>query len=183
MHPEQAATSRHPAEFWEHLGRAVATFGFLERVLAGAILAFTGMRPYNNNENINAAYQAWGTQLEKAVTSTLNTLADMYAAAVKNHPASVISDIDDLVTKIKDAADVRNVLCHAFWDAPDESGKSMPFYIRQRGLVIFETPIDVAYLRNVQLHTCELAAAVINTVTRMGWQFPGGSGPGVKIWS
>jgi hypothetical protein len=39
--PPQYPTNMHGAEFWEALGRAVATFGFLEEVLGKAIFSFT----------------------------------------------------------------------------------------------------------------------------------------------
>jgi hypothetical protein len=37
--PEQYPTHRHEPEFWEALGRCVATFGFLEDIGKGNILA------------------------------------------------------------------------------------------------------------------------------------------------
>ena len=36
--PADFPTHRHKSEFWEKLGRAVATYGFLEEVLGKAIL-------------------------------------------------------------------------------------------------------------------------------------------------
>ena len=42
--PANYPTHRHGAEFWDALGRAVATFGFLEWVLGRAIFALTGTR-------------------------------------------------------------------------------------------------------------------------------------------
>ena len=42
--PANYLTHRHGAEFWEALGRAVATFGFLEWVLGRAIFALIGTR-------------------------------------------------------------------------------------------------------------------------------------------
>ena len=46
----------HASAFWEALGRAVATFGFLEETLGKAIFAYTGMRQIPE-ERINAAYE------------------------------------------------------------------------------------------------------------------------------
>lgn len=48
---------------------------------------------------------------------------------------------------------------------------------------VFETAIDIAFLEQTQLHVCDLAASVMNTVTHMGWQFPGSNGPGEIIWN
>ena len=56
----------------------------------------------------------------------------------------------------------------------------MPFFVDKKNR-IFETPIDVAYLCQVRRHVVELICNVINTVTHMGWRFPGSSGPGNPI--
>jgi hypothetical protein len=41
--------------------------------------------------------------------------------------------------------------------------------------------VDLSFLDQMQQHTVSLICAVINTVTQMGLQFPGTSGPGKKI--
>ncbi|WP_230383104.1 hypothetical protein [Paracoccus shanxieyensis] len=56
--PEGFPTHRHAAEFWEQLGRVIASFGFLEEVLGKAIFAFTATRRYSSAE-IHAEYEAW----------------------------------------------------------------------------------------------------------------------------
>jgi len=85
------------------------------------------------------------------------------------------------VESIKKAATIRNVLCHASWRVPDIEGKSLPLFVN-RNKEIFETKIDVPFLRQVQDHVRDLGYDVIDTVTQMGWQFPGGVGPGETIW-
>lgn len=62
--PPLFPTNRHSPQFWEQLGRAIATYGFLEEVLGKAIFAFTATRNYSSDE-IDAAYQAWLPQLER----------------------------------------------------------------------------------------------------------------------
>lgn len=42
--PANFPTHRHEAEFWEALGRGVATFGFFEEVLGKAIFSVTATR-------------------------------------------------------------------------------------------------------------------------------------------
>ena len=56
--PDRFPTHRHDAAFWESLGRAVATFGFLEEILGKAIFSFTGTRCYGEAE-IQQAYTEW----------------------------------------------------------------------------------------------------------------------------
>ena len=64
---------------------------------------------------------------------------------------------------------------------PDDTGRSLPLFVNKR-IEEFETPIDTTYLDQLRRHTAELACTVINTVTHMGWQFPGLSGPGDPIF-
>ena len=174
-------THRHEPQFWEHLGRTIATYGFLEEVLGKAIFAFTATRRYSPEE-VNAAYQAWLPQLERALTDQLWNLAEAYGKATRDNPAITTENVADLVDDIKAATVVRNVLCHGSWRTPNADGASVPLFVN-RHKEVFETPIDVAYLQQVQAHVAELACSVVDTVTHMGWQFPGGAGPGKPIWT
>ena len=178
--PPAFPTHRHSAEFWEQLGRAIATYGFLEEVLGKAIFAFTGTRTYAPEE-IATAYEAWVATLERALIDPLWNLAESYGKSVREHPDSTITNIDELVADIKEAASLRNVLCHGSWHGPNVDGASVPFFVNRRK-EIFDSAIDAEYLRRIQSHVAELSCAVINTVTHMGFQFPGGAGPGKSIW-
>lgn len=179
-------TQFHPSVFWEKLGRAIATFGFLEETLAKAIFAFTATRKYDSNE-IEAAYKKWLPQLELALTGELRRLADSYGTAARNNPETTAQNIDELVADIKKASSIRNVLCHGSWQRPNINGASIPLFIRkvkqgsETSIEVFQTPIDVAYLEQLQMHVTELACDVIDTVTLAGWRFPGGTGPGKPV--
>jgi len=178
--PPMFPTHRHEPEFWEHLGRAIASFGFLEEVLGKAIFAFTATRRYRDSE-IEAAYEDWLPKLERALTDQLVNLAEAYGKATRDNPNTSTENVSDLVEDIKKAAVIRNVLCHGSWRIPDAHGASIPLFVN-RQKEKFESPIDVAYLRQVQAHVAGLTCSVIDTVTHMGWQFPGSAGPGKLIW-
>ncbi|WP_199223563.1 hypothetical protein, partial [Caulobacter sp. HMWF009] len=178
--PGQFPTHWHPVAFWEALGRVVATFGFLEEVLGKAIFAFTATRQHPQDE-IEAAYEQWLPTLQRALSNPLGGLIDTYSKAVRDNDKATIANLPELVTDLREAADLRNVLCHGSWRAPDAQGRSVPLYVNKRD-EIFTTPVDVAYLNQVRTHTAELACAIINTVTHMGWQFPGSSGPGSEVF-
>lgn len=179
--PPMFPTHRHEPEFWEHLGRAIASFGCLEEVLGKAIFASTATRRYSADE-IEATYEAWLTKLKKALTDPLVNLAEAYGKAMRDNPDTTTENVADLVEDIKGAAVIRNVLCHGSWRTPDANGASVPLFVdRKKGK--FETPIDVAYLRQVQAHVADLVCSVVDTVTHMGWQFPGSAGPGKRIWT
>lgn len=178
--PTRFPTHRHEGVFWESLGRAVATFGFLEEVLGKAIFSFTATRPYDESE-IQKAYAEWLPKLERALIDPLGPLIDAYGKAVRENPTATIEDLDDLLHDLRKAAITRNILCHGSWRIPDANGASVPFFVnRQREIV--ETAMNCEYIDQVQRHTAELACSVISTVTSMGWRFPGSTGPGRPIW-
>ncbi|MGC1861663.1 MAG: hypothetical protein WA733_11190 [Methylocystis sp.] len=179
--PAQFPTHLHPAAFWEALGRAVATFGFLEETLGKAIFSFTATRQYPETE-IQAAYEKWLPTLQRALSDPLGGLIDSYGKAVRENPKATISNLEELIEHLRKASIVRNVLCHGSWNRrPDEQGRSLPLFINKNN-EIFETPIDLAFLVQVQRGATELACAVVNTVTHMGYQFPGSNGPGSPVW-
>lgn len=179
--PAKWPTHQNSPEFWEQLGRTIATFGLLEEVLAKAIFAFTGTRQYAPDE-IQAAFDAWLPKLQKALSDTLKPLADDYGKAVKEHPERTADGIEDLVSDIKELADVRNVICHGSWRRPDAAGKSLPLFVDKKGSKN-DRHFDVSDLLLVQRQVVEIIATVIDTVTHMGFQFPGGAGPGKRPWS
>ncbi len=47
---------------------------------------------------------------------------------------------------------------------------------------VFCAAIDVEYLQQIRGAVVEMICNVTNSVTAMGWQFPGTSGPGVVVY-
>lgn len=177
--PEYYPTHRHEAYFWECLGRSVASFGFLEEVLTKAIFAFTATAEYAEDK-IDEAYEKWAQKLERSLSDQLGGLIDTYGKAVRENSKATITNIDELLFDLREASKVRNVLCHGSWRAPDENGASVPFFVN-RQLQLFESPVDVKFLQQVQKHVSELTCSVVNSVTHMGLQFPGSLGPGKVV--
>jgi hypothetical protein len=178
--PVSFPTQRHRAAFWENLGRAVATFGFLEEILGKAIFAFTATTPYPESE-AEAAFNKWVPTLEKALSDQLGALIDAYGKAVRGNPEATVANLDDLLAELRKAAVIRNVLCHGSWHCPDANGKSLPFFVNKK-LMVWDTPIDIAFLQQTQRAVAELTCDVMNTVTLMGLQFPGSRWPGKTIF-
>src|SRR6185437_4159400 len=89
--------------------------------------------------------------------------------------------LDDLVEALREATKLRNVLCHRSWRSPDHLGRSVPFFVN-RQKEVFETAIGLGFLRQLRQHVVDLICEVMNTVTHMGWQFPGPIGPGKPVW-
>ena len=177
--PAKFPTHRHEGRFWESLGRAVGTFGFLEEILGKAIFALSATKPYDRAE-IDAAYEKWARRLEKALTDPLGNLIEDYEKTMREHPDATTEDLDYLIGRLREASRIRNVLCHGSWQVPDLQGAAVPLFVdRKRN--VFDAAVDYAFLDQVQQHVAELSCAVMNSVTRMGWQFPGSSGLGRPI--
>ena len=182
--PADYPTHRHQPEFWEKLERTVATFGFLEETLGKAIYAFTvRTRAESDSEE---EYEAWLQNpegLERALTDPLAGLINQLARVVQEQSHVTISELEDLLDQLRAASRLRNVLCHGSWGFPDETGASKPLFIERKRdkREMFDTAIDGTYLDHVRQHVVELAFAVVNLVTGMGWQFPGFLGPGRPV--
>lgn len=177
--PATFPTHGHSPEFWEQLGRTIATFGFLEETLGKAIFAFTATTEYSEDV-IDAVLVKWSDQLQRALTDTLIPLVNVYAKVVREHQASDFANLDELVDDIKKIATIRNALCHGSWRKPDSDGRSQLYFFNKK-FEKFDSRVDVEWLRKIQENLVNLICAVINSVTVMGWQFPGGAGPGEKI--
>jgi hypothetical protein len=158
----------------------------LEEVLGKAIFAFTATRPYftatrpYSEEEVQKAFEAWLPKLERALTDPLGKLIDAYVKSVKEHPESTLQNLDDLEADLKSVSELRNALCHGSWRPPNKDGASSLLYVNRK-MERFESLVNPDYLRQTQEGVAKLACAVVNTVTRMGWQFPGGGGPGDRI--
>lgn len=167
----QCLTDHHPALFWEQLGRTVAAFGFLEEILGKAIFAFTMSRRYEAHET-DKALEEYLPKLMRCLSDPLCNLADSYRKAAREFAGSNNDNTSEIVLAIKNAAAFRNALCHGSWRRPNPEGKSLPLYVNKRG-ELFQTPIDVDFLCQVQLEVKEIACDVIDSVTLRGLPFPG----------
>jgi hypothetical protein len=178
--PDFFPTHRHTSAFWEALGRTVGTFGFLEEILAKAIFALTATTEIPG-DRIDEEFERWGSKLERAISDPMGPLIDTYAKALTAHSDATIENQEQLIEDLRYAARIRNVLCHGSWGVPDVSGRSVPLFVDKK-LQKFDTAIDAEKLDRIRTGAVELACSVISSVTHMGWQFPGSSGPGERIW-
>ena len=179
--PHNFPTHKHDGAFWEALGRAVATFGFLEEVLAKAIFALTATRIYREDE-LQDAYAKWLPTLKSALSDPLGGQIATIEKLAKANPDEALAQLGTLAPDLRNVSKIRNVLCHGSWQLPDSGAGSVPFFVNSQA-ERFVTPVDLEFLAQTQRHVAELACEVVNTVMQQGWQFPGWfSGPGKVIW-
>lgn len=175
--PEGFPTHWHPPAFWEALGRAVSTFGFLEDILGRAIFTLSAARQVPE-ENIEQELEGFLKTLRKNLTDALGGLIKRYDAVIRADPAANDAIPSDLLDGLYKVLKYRNALCHGSWGPPNDHGQCVPRFFRSVDGEVqrFETPIDVQFLIDLQKHTAELTCGVINSVTQRGLKFPGANG-------
>ena len=173
-------TQFQSTELWEELGRTVSSFGFLEEMLGKAIYALTGTEEFDP-EGAPEAFNNWIKTLEKALTGTLGALIIRYAQALSENQRTKGNDCSDQIAGLEQAKDIRNALCHGSWGKPDHEGRTVPKFVNRK-LAIFELPVDCDFLRQTRAALRHMICDVLDSVTSVGYQFPGSSSPGEQLW-
>ena len=127
-------THKHQADFWEHLGRTVATFGYLEATLVKGIYVFEVMTKRDkkvNNEKDLKDSEDWNNKLN---SSLLNNMSLPFGELVKKYHNlannnSLINKDDVIKEGLDEIVKYRNLLCHAAWGLPNKEGKSLAIYV------------------------------------------------------
>ena len=178
-------THRCPAEFWEELGRTVATFGFLEDSLQRANLAVTATRKYGSVQEAEEAFMTWERELELSMDETLGALVRRFVTALKNDARYSPSEEDEIERKLQSVAWWRNALCHGAWtDYDSNSGHAtLRYWPKKKWREQLDRPITRGDLARVRRTTVEVTILIIDAVTMRGIQFPGSNFPGRSVLS
>ena len=169
------------SEFCESLGRAVATFGYLEKVLGKAILVFVSTREFGTADELESQLESLYEKLDIALTGSLGALIDQYESAVKSHQENPVLNFEELLKDLREAARLRNVICHGLWRHPDSEGASLPYFVTQKKKEKVTSPMNRDDLDKTQQQVAGLICAIIDSVTSMGWKFPGLHSPGRRL--
>lgn len=131
----------------------------LEETLRRAILTLTGDKPYSE-----IAFQKWRDDLESVATDTLSRLIVEYRNAMTAHPDATIENLDELVSALKQSADVRNLLCHGVWQNEGPDGASKIIFRKMdrqsKSLYTFTGQVDSMFLMAQQNRTANLIGVV-----------------------
>ena len=172
--PEYWPTHGMPAEFWEELGRIVATFGFLEEILKKAIFTLSATREHRLITL--EMYERWARNLEQTVKAPLGGLIDRYEKELKDDESS-----RSLIDALRDVKEHRDIVCHGSWWPGSDGKKAKPFFVNRRS-EIFDSEYGVDDLREIRCLVKEIICLCVNSITSKGIQFPGSNGPGKPVW-
>ena len=180
--PQNWPTHFIDGNFWEELGRTVATFGFLETTLAKAIFVLSAKR--EREEITDESYLDWIARTLKSLQEPLGYLINEYEKELQEEielQTQISEQIDllelkenlsKLIQKWRKVKNLRNVLCHASWSRGENKDKAKLFFMNRNGKK-FEIECDIAYLKQIQNDTKEMICMCINSVTMKGLEFPG----------
>lgn len=165
-------TNYHEPEFWEALGRAIATISLLEETLKKSIYVITGARKVSNEDRENEEFKAWLKGLETTISNPLSSLIKRYEEAVRKNEKFLTTDFESLLKELQGLKEWRNILCHGSWRPPNDDGKSCPIFVKKNG-DIFRGEIDLDLLRNIRVESAKMICILMNNITSNGFQFPG----------
>ena len=104
-----------------------------------------------------------------------------YEKALGENERTKGTDFTVLIAELRNAKDIRNALCHGSWDKPDDQGRAVPKFVNRK-LMIFDTPIDIGFLKETRAALTSLTCDILDSVTSVGIQFPGSDSPGEILW-
>ncbi len=182
--PNNFPTHKHESEFWECLGRTVATLGFLEEVLKKAILVFNNrelsvyefnsLNTGNFPNELEQEIERFNKMIMKSSKSSLGWLKDEFVKSAKKHYKTEDGEkhIDSIYNKLDKIQELRNPICHGSWQLPDKQGNSKLFFFNRKHETL-ETAINIDILKQMQKHTAEVACEIINSVSEAELPYPG----------
>lgn len=173
-------THSHDSVFWEELGRTIATFGFIEEMLGKAIYALTGAKEFDPQGDPEA-FNEWIKTLEKALIDQLGGLIISYENALAENERTKGRDHSAQLAELREAKDIRNALCHGSWGKPDDQGLTVPKFVNRK-LMVFETPVGVQFLKQTRSALRHVVCDILDSVTSVGYRFPGSESPGEQSW-
>jgi len=172
-----------PAVFWQELGKTVASFGFLEHILAStchALLA-TGERAVAHlKADDHEAMRQWAKRLAHSRTDSLRPLT-LELARVLDESGRVPRAVrEDLVARLDELRPWRNALCHGAWLSVGEDGSAILDHVYSyEGLPAgFERHVDVKRLSDVRARTVDVTIRIAEAASVAGpaYTHMGGTG-------
>ena len=114
-----------PSNFWQELGRTVATFGYLEYILASTCYALltTGERAKALlDAGDDNALSEWFKRVTRTHVDSLHGLTREFDRVIHESSRIPHNVRENLVERLKELKPFRNALCHGAWLSIDDNG-------------------------------------------------------------
>ena len=114
-------TQRGSDQFWEELGRTVATFGMLEDTLTRSYFIVSGHRRVEENENPQVLLDTWYDVLVATLSDPLGTLTKKLNREWKRQNGDQADEKRRIILELKALGRERNKVCHGAWIGFEEN--------------------------------------------------------------
>ena len=118
--------------FWQELGKTVATFGYLEHILAKTcyVVLATSERAADLSDADDEAVSRWYKRLMRSQTDSLRGLTDELGRVLAEDGRVPHAVREDLVKRLEELRPWRNALCHGAWlDFANGSNSGTLYYL------------------------------------------------------
>lgn len=112
-----------------------------------ADFSFTAARPCDATE-IDAEFEKSLSPLERTLRRPLGKLTDQYRKAVLEHLHGGVATLNELPTRLREAAKLQNILYHMSWSAPDDGGASIPRFVDRQFTCLIPKWIESFWIRS-----------------------------------
>ena len=181
--PDDWPTNRGSRAFWEQLGRTVATFSYLEDMMARAWFGLTATRQFEDMEQAEAAFPQWEKALKESLTDSLRSLTDKLKRAFNDDERVPDEVVGAFLARLDELRVWRNALCHGTWqDFREDDTVGLRYFRRaDAGPEGLEDRLSVESLCAIRTATVDLTADLVDILSAAGVRFPGTALPGAAV--
>ena len=165
------------SEFWEALGRTVATFGYLEDILARACYCLAagterfGPEPADIDEG---HFRKWLGTLDRSLTDGMGALTRRLEEVLKEDNRIPHCARTELIEQLDELRSWRNAICHGSWSFLNEDGSgSLHHYQKLDGIPWLFSPrvITVDDLDGIRIRVDDIGLRVAEIASVAGAGF------------
>ena len=184
--PHDWPVNQGPPEFWQELGKTIAAFGHLERMLASTCHALL-----TTSERVEAflasptkeAASRWARRLLSSRVDPMHGLISELDKVLREAGHVPHAVREDLVSDLRVLRPWRNALCHGAWLDIDEDGCGHleHFFKEHRTPVPFEPKLALEDLSGIRAMTVDLTFRVADAASISGPLDTQGTGAGYAL--
>ncbi len=181
--PDDWPTNKGSSAFWEQLGRTVATFSYLEDMMARAWFGLTATRQFEDMEQAEAAFPQWEKALKESLTDSLRSLTDKLKRSFNDDDRVPDEVAGAFLARLEELRVWRNALCHGAWqDFREDDTVGLRYFRRgDAGPEGLEDHLSVEILCAIRTATADLTADLVDILSAAGVRFPGTALPGAAV--
>ena len=161
--------------FWQELGRTVATFGYLEDVLASTCYALlaTPENATSARDEGDEAVSRWFNRMTRSQTDSMHGLTRELDRVLREDQRVPHAVREDLVTRLNKLRPWRNALCHGAWlGFGDDGSATLHHLYNDDGVpVAFPSKITLKDLSDIRARTVDTTIRVAEAASIGGAGF------------